>query len=170
MSEEMAKELATETAPVAMLRDVGSLRRKVESELAARIPAAFEFRRRTAISHLSTGMDEIDRLLRGGFARGGLTEICGGACSGRTTLLHSFLAQATIAGELCALVDVNDSFAPSAAVEAGVILDNMLWVRCAGISKAEQPLRKPRYNRARIGTGGDHSARARCRGTGTEGD
>src|SRR5437868_10035585 len=56
---------------------------------------------------VSTGIHELDTLA-GGLPRGCLTEICGQASSGRTTILLSALAQATRRGEICALVDASD--------------------------------------------------------------
>jgi recombination protein RecA len=63
--------------------------------------------------------------------RGCLTEIYGPASSGRTTLLYAALAAATAREETCALVDADDAFDPASAVAAGVLLDRLLWIRCA---------------------------------------
>ena len=76
-----------------------------------------------------TGVEEIDRAT-GGLPRGALTEIVGPASSGRTTLLHAILAQATAREEVCALVDAEDAFCPHDAADTGVALDHVLWVRC----------------------------------------
>src|SRR5512142_2782397 len=70
--------------------------------------------------------------LTGGLPRGALSEICGPASSGRTSLLLAALAARTAAGEACALVDVSDSFDPVSAQAAGVDLRRVLWVRCWG--------------------------------------
>jgi recombination protein RecA len=75
------------------------------------------------------GVDEVDALT-GGLPRGGLTEICGPASSGRTTLLLAALAEATRRQEICALVDAGDGFDPHSAAAAGVDLERLLWVRC----------------------------------------
>jgi hypothetical protein len=70
-------------------------------------------------------------------ARGSLTEIFGESSSGKTSFLLSLFSSLTKAGEVCALVDTNNSFDPSAAVLSGVALQNLLWIRCAGnIEKA----------------------------------
>lgn len=66
------------------------------------------------------------------FTRGSLAEIAGGAGSGKTSLLLSLLAKLTAAGEICAVVDSCDSFDPCSAVLAGVVLENLLWVKCGG--------------------------------------
>ncbi len=69
--------------------------------------------------------------LTGGLPRGCLTEICGPASSGRTTVLLAALAAATRRGEFCAVVDASDALDPQSAAAAGIALDQLLWVRCA---------------------------------------
>jgi recombination protein RecA len=85
---------------------------------------------RPAAAMVSCGIVSVD-LLTGGIPRGALTEICGEASSGRSSLLLAVLAAATHRQELCALVDVADSFDPPSAGRAGVDLDRLLWVRCS---------------------------------------
>ena len=68
--------------------------------------------------------------LTGGLPRGCLTEICGPASSGRTTLLLAALAAATRRGEFCVVVDASDALDPQSAAAAGVELERLLWVRC----------------------------------------
>jgi hypothetical protein len=65
-----------------------------------------------------------------GLPRGALTEVCGHASSGRTSLLLAMLAAATSRGETCALVDVSDALDPQSAAAGGVILPRLLWIRC----------------------------------------
>ncbi len=84
---------------------------------------------RPAPAVVSTGIAPLDALT-GGLPRGALTEIWGAASSGRTSVLVSVLAAMTARGELCALVDAGDSFAPGTARAAGVELTRLLWVRC----------------------------------------
>lgn len=86
---------------------------------------------KSLVDLLLTGNQEVDRLT-GGFPRGAITEICGPASSGRTSLLFSALAAATSAGEACAYVDTGDTFHPASAAAAGIELDRLLWVRCGG--------------------------------------
>lgn len=81
------------------------------------------------------GIPEIDSLA-GGLPRGGLTEICGPPCSGRTSLLISALAERTAQDEACALVDGRDTFDPYSAQVAGVELKKLLWARCRNIDQA----------------------------------
>jgi len=69
-------------------------------------------------------------VLTGGLARGCLTEICGTASSGRTSVLLFALAPATERGEICALVDASDAFDPASAAAAGMEMSRLLWVRC----------------------------------------
>ncbi len=66
------------------------------------------------------------------FTRGSLAEIAGEAGSGKTSLMLALLAKLTAAGEICAVVDSNDGFDPCSAVLAGVVLENLLWVKCGG--------------------------------------
>jgi hypothetical protein len=86
---------------------------------------------------VSSGIAEMD-VLTGGLPRGCLTEICGPASSGRTTLLLSALAAATRRGECCAVVDAGDALDPQSVVAAGVELNQLLWVRCGECSTPKQ--------------------------------
>ena len=86
----------------------------------------------------SSGVNEIDGLT-GGLPRGCLTEICGTASSGRTSLLLAVLAAATQRQEACALVDVSDAFDPQSAATAGVRFEKLLWIRC-GAQEAKEDL------------------------------
>jgi hypothetical protein len=114
---------------------INALRARVESSLAGRIAAPFAYRDRRAADTVSSGIPEIDQLA-GGLPRGGLTEICGPPCSGRTSVLLSALAARTAQAEVCALVDGRDGFDPYAAQAAGVRLEQLLWVRCREIEQA----------------------------------
>src|SRR5207302_1859118 len=118
-----------------------ALRAHVESVLAKRCPAPFAPLRPKLNEKIPTGMAELDRLTAGGVPQGELSEICGPASSGRTSLLLALMAEVTSRGELCALVDVNDSLAPDFAAQAGVQLESLLWVRCGG-KKAGGGLRR----------------------------
>jgi recombination protein RecA len=84
---------------------------------------------RPAPEMVSSGIAAMDALT-GGLPRGCLTEICGPASSGRTTLLLSAVAAATRRGEFCALVDASDTLDPQSAAAAGIELERFLWVRC----------------------------------------
>ena len=68
---------------------------------------------------LVSGVQEIDRLLGGGFPRGRLSEICGGASSGRTSLALTLLARTY----LLEAVDVDTLKAGFAALDQAVAID-----------------------------------------------
>src|SRR5271156_6814269 len=89
---------------------------------------------------VSSGIRELDALT-GGLPRGCLTEICGPASSGRTSVLLAALAAATQRQEVCALVDISDAFNPHSAAAAGVNFERMLWVRCGHLQKSGSPQR-----------------------------
>jgi hypothetical protein len=96
---------------------------------------------RPAPQMVSSGVREIDALT-GGLPRGCITEVCGPASSGRTSVLLAALAAATRRQEVCALVDISDAFNPHSAAAAGVIFEKMLWVRCGmGLQKSCSPQR-----------------------------
>jgi hypothetical protein len=97
---------------------------------------------RPAPQMVSSGVREIDALT-GGLPRGCLTEICGPASSGRTSVLLAVLAAATQRQEVCALVDISDAFNPHSAAAAGVNFEKMLWVRCGHLHKPDSPQRHP---------------------------
>ena len=77
----------------------------------------------------SSGIEALDRTLTGGWPRGHVSEIVGPASSGRTSVVMATFAAVTTRGGVVALVDVADRFDPQTAVEAGVDLDRVLWVR-----------------------------------------
>ena len=91
---------------------------------------------------VSSGIREMDALT-GGLPRGCLTEICGSASSGRTSVLLAALAVATQRQEACTLVDVSDAFDPVSAAAAGVDFARLLWVRC-GVAEESERQRKGR--------------------------
>ena len=78
---------------------------------------------------VTSGIPALDALT-GGLPRGCLTEICGPASSGRTSVMLAALASATRRGEYCALIDASDVLDPHTATAAGVDLARLLWVRC----------------------------------------
>jgi recombination protein RecA len=116
-----AMKTARKTAEI--LAQVGAV-----SRLAAVVPAS-RLDVLPAPEMASSGIPQLD-LLTGGLARGCLTEICGTASSGRTSVLLFALAQATQRGEVCALVDASDAFDPASATAAGMEMSRLLWVRC----------------------------------------
>jgi len=127
-------------APAERLRAI----RNNLGNLASRMVPASELPERVAPAMVSTGIASVDALA-GGLPCGALTEICGPPSSGRTSLLFSTLAELTGAQHACALVDVSDSFDPLSAVNAGVELQQLLWVRCNGVLSKREPERVTRY-------------------------
>lgn len=126
-----------------MLSRASALRLQVESALAQRVPAALTVRERSAPEVFPTGIAALDALTGlGGLPRSALTEICGPASSGRTSVLLSLLAQATARQEACVLIDASDAFHPESAQAAGVDLARLLWVRC---TSPIEPSRRPRF-------------------------
>jgi hypothetical protein len=99
-----------------------------DSRLASVTPAS-RLAVRPAPEMVPSGIAAMDALT-GGLPRGCLTEICGPASSGRTTLLLAALAAATRRGECCVVVDASDALDPQSVAAAGVELDRLLWVRC----------------------------------------
>jgi hypothetical protein len=110
------------------MQSAATLRTQIESILEARIPSALTPKPRPIQECISCGINEIDRLEV--FRRGNLVEICGPSSSGRTTLFHGLLSRCTSGGEAAAILDVTDSFDPVSASHLGVILSEVLWVRC----------------------------------------
>jgi recombination protein RecA len=117
-----------------------ALREQIESVLAMRIPAALSVLPRSAPELLPTGIAEVDTMLGGGLPLGGVTEIIGPVCSGRSTLVLSVLAGITGKDAAAAYVDVSDALDPLSAAAMGVDLGRLLWVRARG---AEEVPRLP---------------------------
>jgi len=109
-------------------RDIASYVSSASPKLAGVVPAA-RLEVRPAPEMASSGILEMDALT-GGLPRGRLTEVCGAASSGRTSILLTALAAATRRQEACALVDVSDAFDPASAAAAGMDFSRLLWVRC----------------------------------------
>ena len=108
----------------ALIEHLGALRK-----LPARVMPASRLEVPPVPEMISSGIRELDALT-GGLPRGCLTEICGPASSGRTSILLAALASITRQGEVCALVDSSDALDPASARTAGVEMERLLWVRC----------------------------------------
>jgi hypothetical protein len=121
ITEMVAMKTARKTAEI--LAHMGAV-----SKLAAVVPAS-RLDGQRAPEMVSSGIPQLDTLT-GGLARGCLTEICGTASSGRTSVLLFALAQATQRGEVCALINASDAFDPASAAAAGMEMSRLLWVRC----------------------------------------
>ncbi|HEX3739705.1 MAG TPA: hypothetical protein VHV29_08255 [Terriglobales bacterium] len=106
-----------------ILRHILTSRRELDVRPASRL----EVRPRPEM--LSSGISEVDAIT-GGIPRGCLSEICGPASSGKTSVLLAALAASTRREETCVLIDASDSFDPESAAAAGVEFSKLLWVRC----------------------------------------
>lgn len=84
-------------------------------------------------------LSALEELFPGGLKRGTIFEVHGSRSSGRTSLCLHILAQGTSEGEICAVIDLYDSFHPASAASTGVRLDQFVWVRCQG--NAEHAIR-----------------------------
>ncbi len=111
----------------------------------AGVTAASRLEVRPTPEMVSSGIREIDELT-GGFPRGCVSEICGPASSGRTSVLLAALAAATRRQEACALVDTTDALDSISAAATGVELERLLWIRCtrtSGFSPQSSDVRPP---------------------------
>ena len=126
--EPLGVELFTEARPPQRADNTGLPRAFQDSRLAG-VTAASRLAVRPAPELVSSGIAAMDTLT-GGLPRGCLTEICGPASSGRSTLMLSALAAATWRREFCAVIDASDALDPQSVASAGIELDRLLWVRC----------------------------------------
>lgn len=78
---------------------------------------------------LPTSLTGLDRLLGGGLPRGELVELVGRGSCGRFAAVLAALRAVTGAGEAAAFVDQGGQLDPQAAVEIGVDLERLLWLR-----------------------------------------
>lgn len=123
--------------PAQVLRHLAALPKLAGVAAASRLEA------RPTPEMVSSGIREIDELA-GGLPRGCLSEICGPASSGRTSVLLAALAAATRRQEACALVDTTDALDAVSAAAAGVELGRLLWIRCSRASDVRPPTSFPK--------------------------
>jgi hypothetical protein len=123
------------------------LRLQIERSLEHRFPAALSPVSRT-VETMRTGIPEIDDLLDGGLPAGAITEIAGKESSGRTSLALAFLARLTGEGRSCAWIDADDALDPESAAANGVVLGQLLWVRCRGEARQTKSKPWPRLEQA----------------------
>lgn len=116
------------------------LRIQIERSLEHRFPAALS-PALPVVETAATGIAEVDDLLNGGLPGGAITEIIGTISMGRTSLALAFLARLTGEGSSCAWIDTDDTLDPESAAASGVVLRQLLWVRCRGDSA--QPKNRP---------------------------
>jgi hypothetical protein len=101
------------------------------------LPTDPRWKRAVDLSHPATENSQnslyipaLSNVLFSGLTRGTLVEASGARSSGKTSLCLHILARATQNGEVCAVVDLHNSFHPDSAVASGVQLDRVLWIRC----------------------------------------
>src|SRR5215467_11155218 len=104
----------------------------------ASVTPASQLEIRPTAEMVSSGLPALDALM-GGLPRGCLTEICGPASSGRTSVMLAALGSATRRDEYCAVIDASNSLDPHSADAAGIDLDRLLWVRCGENSPRRDP-------------------------------
>lgn len=123
------------------------LRLQIERSLEHRFPAALSPVPRV-IETTPTGIPEVDDLLDGGIPAGAITEIAGLESSGRTSLALAFLARLTCEGRACAWIDADDAMDPESAAANGMVLSQLLWVRCRGDATPAKSKPWPRLEQA----------------------
>jgi len=130
------------------LQDKRSLLLKhiAQSERLAEVRPASRLEARPRPEMISSGVAEVDAIT-GGIPRGCLTEIWGGASSGKKSVLVAAMTAATRRGETCVLIDASDSFDPASAKAAGMDFGKLLWVRCGGRKPSSVVGRRSLYSR-----------------------
>src|SRR5262245_60664959 len=88
----------------------------------------------TTVRVTSTGVSRLDEQLGGGWRQGEISELVGGRSTGKTSVLLSSLAAATVDGGVGAIVDAVDRLDPRSLQHAGAELSRVLWVRGAAIT------------------------------------
>jgi recombination protein RecA len=79
------------------------------------------------VDAIPTGSLAVDMCIGcGGIPRGRITELVGPQGSGKSTLIQHVIAEAQKMGELCALIDVENSFDKKWAITCGVNVDDLL--------------------------------------------
>ncbi len=87
---------------------------------------------REAPKFLPLQVPGLKKLFAQGLSRGAIAEVNGDRSSGRTSVCLHILAQASRRGEVCAVIDLYNSFHPASAAALGGRLQQVLWVRCHG--------------------------------------
>jgi hypothetical protein len=112
-------------------RNIFARAAELPSDLRAHLVPASQLRPRLEPARLSSGVPLLDEMLRGGWIRGGLNELCGPRSSGRTGLLYRSLATAQARHESVALIDLHGALDVHGAFHLGLDLERLLWVRSA---------------------------------------
>ncbi len=159
------------------MRSSTTLRTQIEAALADRIPSALTPAAKTIREVVSTGIAAIDTMLDGRLPVGGVTEMIGAECSGRTALALSFLAQLTKAERVCAWIDVSNALSPESAAASGIDLSGPVELRRAArtclharshrCSVGQGRLRRSRHHQGRPARPGDDGCLERLHRTDT---
>ena len=115
-----------------------SLRQSIEAEMADKFAGALTPRPFVQRPQLPFGIASLDAVTGGGIPIGAVTEFVGMGSSGKTSAAMQIAAGAMRSGRMCAWVDASDSFDPDSGAANGMLLSQLLWVRCGG-EGAEQP-------------------------------
>ena len=115
-----------------------TIRLQVEAALAHKIHSALTPAVRMIRPVAATGIEPLDRILKGGLPVGAISELTGPECSGRTSVAMAFLARMTESGKVGAWVDVSNTLNPDSVAAAGIDLARLLWVRCGVLPKNTQ--------------------------------
>lgn len=79
------------------------------------------------VETIQTGIYSVDRILGGGFRRGGIVELYGNEGSGKTTLAMHAVALEQKKGHKCAYIDAEQSFTMEYAAKLGVNLEDLYF-------------------------------------------
>ncbi len=108
-----------------------ALRQKIEAELAGSFAGALTPRLAKERPMLPFGIEALDQAA-GGVPMGAVTELTGAGSTGKTGAAMQIAAGAMRSGKVCAWVDAGDSFDPATGEANGMVLPQLLWVRCGG--------------------------------------
>ncbi|HEY6990468.1 MAG TPA: hypothetical protein VH369_18885 [Bryobacteraceae bacterium] len=109
---------------------------QLSNDLRNRFDLPVGFRERQTRQPFGSGIAAVDQLLDDGFPRAALTEVSGAPSTNRTALVVCTLAHALAAGECGAWIDGAGTFDPESAAEAGLQLEQLLWINCGGQAEA----------------------------------
>ncbi len=126
---------------VAFARDAAAATGGIEADrgegiLATLRHASARWARRDPLPRVTSGVEQLDALLAGGWPCGKVGEIVGPASSGRTAVAMATTAAATARGEIVAWIDASDALDPASARRGGVDLERVLWVRAGRVEQA----------------------------------
>ncbi len=139
-----------------------ALRQTIETELAASFAGALTPRVFRARPLLPFGIAELDRATGGGVPVGAVTELVGPGSTGKTSAAMHIAAGAMRGGKVCAWVDASDSFDPDSGAANGMLLPQLLWVRCGGEEPTEASQGRSLSTSKDAGKAGTAAFRSSC--------